>query len=180
MNKVIIMIALPLLVITGLGQSRTCLRVMPPDELVRTASIIARVKVYKVGKAAYRGMFSQLAILRPVEVIDGDFTLKEFYVLSRSIVPCAEDNYVEAKEMLVFLEPEASLFHTLNYQFGQFPIEGEIVKGWRDKTNKPVDKPYAEVRKEIQSYIDSGQNKQAESAPQPQPPAKPTPPPNGF
>jgi hypothetical protein len=180
MNKFILIIALPLLMTTGLGQSRNCLRVMPPDELVRSASIIARVKVYKASKAAYRGMFSQLAILRPVDVIDGDFTLKEIYVLSRSNVPCAEDNYVEAQELLVFLEPEASLFHTLSYQFGQFLIEGDIVKGWRDKTNKPLDKPYAEVRKEIQAYIDAGQNKQNEGAPQPQPPAKPIPPPNGF
>jgi hypothetical protein len=153
MRKVVFLIALSPLVLPGLAQSRNCLRVMAVDELTKQSILIARVKVHKVDKARYRGEFTQLAVLRPVEVIEGDFTLKEINVLARSSVRCAEDNYTRDDEMLVFLEPQDSLFHTVNYQYGQFPIVGDIVKGWRDKANKPIDKPYAEVRREIQAYV---------------------------
>jgi len=75
--------------------------------------------------------------------------------------------------MLVFLEPQDSLFHTVNYQYGQFPIVGEIVKGWRDKANKPIDKPYEEVRREILMCIADTRNPKPEAKP-PQPkPVKP-------
>ncbi|MFY9558585.1 MAG: hypothetical protein WAV47_28125, partial [Blastocatellia bacterium] len=65
MRKVVLLIALPLLVLPGLAQSRNCLRVMPVDELTRQAILIARVKVHRVDKARYRGEFSQLAVLNP-------------------------------------------------------------------------------------------------------------------
>ena len=109
-------------------------------------------------------------------VIEGDFTLKEINVLARSSVRCAEDNYTRDDEMLVFLEPVDSLFHTVNYQYGQFPIVGEIVKGWRDKANKPIDKPYAEVRREIQACVTAAHTPKPEGEPPPQP-AKPVKPP---
>ncbi|MFY9554481.1 MAG: hypothetical protein WAV20_08685 [Blastocatellia bacterium] len=176
MRKVVLIIALPLLVLPGLAQSRNCLRVMPVDELTRQAILIARVKVHRVDKARYRGEFSQLAVLYPVDVIDGDFTLKEINVLARSSVRCAEDNYAKDDEMLVFFEPQDSLFHTVNYQYGQFPIVGEIVKGWRDNANKPIDKPYAEVRREIQAYVTASHTPKPEGE-QPQPP-KPIKPPD--
>lgn len=176
MRKVVLIIALPLLVLPGLAQSRNCLRVMPIDEVTRQAILIARVKVHKVEKARYRGEFLQLAVLYPVDVIEGDFTLKEINVLARSSVRCAEDNYVKEDEMLVFLEPEDSLFHTVNFQYGQFPIVGEIVKGWRDKANKPIDKPYAEVRREIQAWVTAAHTPKPEGEPPPQPP-KPVKPP---
>lgn len=179
MNKLLLMIALPLLVLPGLAQSRTCLRVMTVEELTRSAILISRVKVHRVEKAKYRGMFNQLAIVRPVDVIEGDFTLKEMNVLALSNVQCAEDNYTVGQEMLVFLEPQESLFHTLNFQYGQFPLVGEVVKGWRDKTNKPVDKPYAEVRREIEAYINALHSPPSEVTPQTAQPAKPTPPPPG-
>ena len=54
--------------------------------------------------------------------------------------------------MLVFLEPESSLFHTVNYQFGAFLIEGNLVKNWREK-DKFCDKPYAEVRDQIMQTL---------------------------
>jgi hypothetical protein len=149
---------------------------MPIEEVARQAILIARVKVHKVEKARYRGEFSQMAVLNPVDVIEGDFTLKQINVLARSSVRCAEDNYVKEDEMLVFLEPEDSLFHTVNYQYGQFPIVGEIVKGWRDKANKPVDKPYAEVRREIQAWIAVFHTPKPDD--QPQQPAKPVKPPD--
>jgi hypothetical protein len=181
MRKVVLIIALPLLVLPGLAQSRNCLRVMPIDDVTRQAILIARVKVHKVDKAKYRGEFSQLAVLYPVDVIEGDFTLKEINVLARSSVRCAEDNYTRDDEMLVFLEPVDSLFHTVNYQYGQFPIVGEIVKGWRDKANKPIDKPYAEVRREIQACVTAAHTPKPEgeqTQPQKQP-SKPVKPPEG-
>ena len=170
MRKVVLIVALPLLVPPGLAQSRNCLRVMPVDEITRQAILIARVKVHKIDKARYRGEFSQVAVLYPVDVIEGDFTLKEFNVLARSNVRCAEDNYTKDDEMLVFLEPVDSLFHTVGYQYGQFPIVGEVVKGWRDKANNPIDKPYAEVRREIQAWVTAAHTPKLENEPAPQPP----------
>jgi hypothetical protein len=149
---------------------------MPIDELTRQSILIARVKVHRVDKARYRGEFNQLAVLHPVDVIDGDFTLKEINVLARSSVRCAEDNYNRDDEMLVFLEPQDSLFHTVNFQYGQFPIVGEIVKGWRDKANKPIDRPYAEVRREIQACITAAHTPKPEGE-QPQQPTQPVKPP---
>lgn len=153
-KKVVLVTALCLLILPGSARAlNDCLRVMPIEELTRQAILIARIKVHKVEKARYRGEFNQLAELLPVDVIDGDFTLKEIFVLARSGVRCAEDNYNKEDEMLVFLEPQDSLFHTVNYQYGQFQIAGDLVKGWRDKTNKPIDKPYAEVKSEIQAWL---------------------------
>jgi hypothetical protein len=169
MRKFLLIIALPLLIVQGFGQTRNCLRVMPMEEVARQAILIARVKVHKVEKARYRGEFNQMATLYPVDVIEGDFTLRRIDVLARSGVRCAEDNYVKEDEMLVFLEPEDSLFHTVNYQYGQFPIVGEIVKGWRDKANKPIDKPYAEVRREIQAWIAAAHTPKPEDQPSPKP-----------
>lgn len=143
---------LSLLAVPVVSQPRNCLRVMPVDELTRYSSMIARVRVVRVDKSSYRG-YSQIAMLQIVDVIEGDTGLKEVNVLARSSVRCAEDNYSDRPEMLVFLVPEDSLFHTLNFQYGQFPIAGEVVRGWRDKMNRPVDKPYAEVRQEIEGYI---------------------------
>jgi hypothetical protein len=178
MRKVVLILALPLLMLPGLAQSRNCLRVNPIEELTRQSILIARVKVHKVDKAKYKGEFTQLAVLHPVDVIDGDFTLKEINVLARSSVRCAEDNYTKEDEMLVFLEPQDSLFHTVNYQYGQFPIVGEIVKGWRDKANKPIDKPYAEVRREIQAFVSAAhtpkpEGEQPQKPPQQKPPESP-------
>jgi hypothetical protein len=159
------------MVLPGFAQSNSCLRVMPIDEVTRQSILIARVKVRRVDKANYKGEYNQLAVLTPVDVIDGDFTLKELNVLSRSSVRCAEDNYAKDEEMLVFLEPQDSLFHTVNYQYGQFPIAGEIVKGWRDKANKPIDKPYAEVRAQILACVAAAHGTKLEQ----EQPAKPPP-----
>jgi len=147
---------------------------MPIDELTRQSVLIARVKVRRVDRANYKGEFNQLAVLTPIDVIDGDFTLKELNVLARSSVRCAEDNYAKEEEMLVFLEPQDSLFHTVDYQYGQFPIVGEIVKGWRDKANKPIDKPYAEVRAQIQACVAAAHTPKPEGEQPPKPsPVKP-------
>jgi hypothetical protein len=175
MRKLALILALPLLVLPGLAQTRNCLRIMPMDEITRNSTLIARVKVHRAEKAKYKGSFFQVAILRPVDVIEGDFTLKDMNVLARSNVRCAEDNYIETQEMLVFLEPEDSLFHTVNYQYGQFLIAGDIVKGWRDQNNKPVDKPYTEVRQEILAYVNAVRTPKSETTQQPVQPVKPLP-----
>ena len=169
-RKVLLAIALFVLALPGVAQSNNCLRVMTIDELTRQSILIARVKVRKVDKANYKGEYNQLAVLTPVDVIDGDFTLKELNVLARSSVRCAEDNYAKDEEMLVFLEPQDSLFHTVDYQYGQFPIVGDIVKGWRDKANKPIDKPYAEVRARIQACVAAEHTHKPEGEQPPKPP----------
>jgi len=164
MNKFAISVASLFLALPGFAQSRNCLRIMPVDELSRTAALIARVKVHRVQRVNYRGSYSQIATLRPVDVIEGDFTLKEMSVLARSNVQCAEDNYTASQEMLVFLSPEEGLYHTVNYQFGQFQIAGDIVKGWRDKANKPIDKPYGAVRQEVENYVTAAHTPKPEGA----------------
>jgi len=171
MHKLASILAMPLLMLTGLAQTRNCLRVMPIDELTRNSILIARVKVQKAVRANYRGAFSQLAILKPIDVIDGDFTLKQVNVLARANVRCAEDNYIEKQEMLVFLALEDSLCRTQNFQYGQFLMDGEIVKGWRDKANKPVDRLYADVRLEIEAYVNATHHHPSEApvAPTPKP-----------
>ncbi len=153
MKKLVLIIAPLLLFTAGMAQSRTCLRVMPMDELIRGSIWIGRVKVHKTHKANYRGSFGQLATLQANDNIDGDSTLKELNVLAKSNVPCAADVYEAKQEMLVFLTPEDSLFRTSNFQYGEFQIVGDLVKGWRDKSNNIIDKPYAEVRKEIEEYL---------------------------
>jgi hypothetical protein len=158
-----------LLAMTGLAQPRNCLRIMPIQELIRNATYIARVRVVHARKANFRGQYGQLATLRPVDVIEGDFTLKEVNVLARSNVQCAEDSYTPGQEMLVFLIPEEGLFTTLNFQYGQFLIVGEVVKAWRDKSNKSVDKPYAEVRQEIEAIINAAQTPPPEQPKSPPP-----------
>lgn len=175
MRKLVLTIALLLLALQAVAQSRNCLRIMPMDELTRNSILIGRVKVQKADKANYRGSFGQIAILRPVDIIEGDFTLKQINVLARTTVRCAEDNYIEGQELIVFLEPEDSLFHTSNYQYGQFLIVNEIVKGWRDQNNKPIDKPYVEVRQEILAYVNATHNPKPETQPQ-QPPVPVKPP----
>ena len=176
-RKVILLIALCLLILPGAARAlNDCLRVMPVEELTRQSLLIARIKVHKVEKAKYRGEFNQVAELQPVDVIDGDFTLKEIFVLARSGVRCAEDNYNKDDEMLVFLEPQDSLFHTVNYQYGQFAIAGDVVKGWRDKTNKPVDKPYAEVKGQILACLRAARSPKPPNE-QPQKPTQPSKPP---
>ena len=175
MRKLIILFALPLFLLTGFAQSRNCLRVMPNDELTRNAIWIGRAKVRKAGNANYRGSYAQIATLTPIDVIEGDFTLKELNVLARSTVRCAEDNYQTGEEVLVFLEPQDSLFHTANFQYGQFSVVNDVVKGWREGNNKVVDKPYAEVRRLIIGYINAAQTPKTQE-PLPPPPTAQKPP----
>jgi len=182
MRNLVVMIALSALALPAFSQSQTtCLRMMPIDEVVHNSILIGRMKVHKTEKIRYKGEYLQLATLLPADVIDGDFTLKEINVLARSNVRCAEDTYTRDEEMLVFLEPADSLFHTVNYQYGQFRIIGDLVRGWRDKSNKFCDKPYAEVRDEILRYIAAWRKPPSANrpaGPQQPPPVQPHKPPS--
>jgi hypothetical protein len=162
---IIISLSMLLAATAGLSQNRACIRVMTIDELVKGSTFIGRVKVVKAEKINYRGAYAQLATVVPTEVIDGDFTLKKLNVLSKSNVPCAEDNYVVGQEVLVFLVQEESLFRTLNFQYGEFLIVGNVVRGWRDKANKPVDKLYADAQKEIECILNPTQPPAGENNP---------------
>src|SRR5689334_13412360 len=119
MKKLALIIAPLFLLGAGMAQTRSCLRTMPIDELIRSSIWIGRVKVEKINRASYRGMYGQLAVLKAVDILEGNFSLQEVSVLAKSNVPCANDLYGKDQEMLVFLAPESSLFRTQNYQFGQ-------------------------------------------------------------
>src|SRR5262245_18582265 len=194
MKRLVFIIALPFVLVAAQAQPRSCLRVMPVDELIRGSTLIARVTVQKVSRANSRGAFNQVAILQAKDVIDGNTSLQQINVLSKSTVACANDVYQKNQEMLVFLVPEDSLYSTQNFQYGQFLIVEEVVKGWRDSANNVTDKPYLEVRKEIEDYLKALRNQNQPNPTQPPQPGlvvpqpnagqpngqqKPAPPPNG-
>jgi hypothetical protein len=175
MRKLALILAFALLVLPAIAQSNSCLRVMPIEEMVRSSIFIGRIKVMKIDRVRYRGEYGQLAQLAPVDVIDGDYMATNISVLANANVRCASDNYIKHQEMLVFLEPEDSLLRTINYQYGQFPIVEDVVKGWRDKNNKPCDKPYGEVRNEILRYIEAARKPPGQNIKQPPQQLKPPP-----
>jgi hypothetical protein len=179
MKKLILIIAPLLLAAVAMAQTRSCLRIMPFDELVRSSTWIGRVKVLKASKGNYRAQYGQLVVLQPVDTIEGDSSLQLINVMAKSNVPCAADVYTVGQELLVFLVPEAGLFHTQNFQYGMFQINDEIVRSWHGKDNLIADKAYTEVRGEIETFINGMRN------PNPQPiltpsvvPNSQTPPPN--
>jgi hypothetical protein len=128
------------------------LRVMPPAELVANSVIIARARVVDVDESDW-GDFKQMATLELVDVIDGDFTLNHVRVAARSLVAYTDDRYAKKEEWLVFLFHDAGFYRTVNYQYGQFRIEGDVVRGWRDAENVASDKPYYSVREEIERLL---------------------------
>jgi hypothetical protein len=175
MRKSALILTLALLALPAIAQSNSCLRVMPIEEIIRNSIFIGRVKVMKTDRVRYRGEYGQLAQLAPVDVIDGDYTATNISVLANANVRCASDNYIRHQEMLVFLEPEDSLLRTINYQYGQFPIVGDLVKGWRDKNNKICDRSYGEVRDEILRYIEAARKPPGQNIKQPPVPQRPPP-----
>lgn len=156
---------------TGAG----CLRIMAPTELASRSSIIARARVVDVDESEF-GPFRQIATLELVDVIEGDFTVKTVRVGARSMVACAEDRYRKKEEWLVFLEQDAALYHTVNYQYGQFRIEGDVIRDWRDAEAKAVDASYYSVRLEIEAIIAGLRTPAAETAPEQVAPPPPSPP----
>jgi hypothetical protein len=129
-----------------------CLRVMSTQELATASLLIARARVDDTDYSDW-GEYGQIAQLELVDVIEGDFTLKSVRVLAVSHVACADDFYKKKDEYLVFLELRGGLYHTVNFQFGQFRIEGEVVRGWRNADGVANEKPYYSVREEIESIV---------------------------
>ena len=128
------------------------LRVMTPAELVANSVIIARVRVVDVDESDW-GDFKQVATLELVDVVEGDYTLDRVRVAARSLLAYTNDRYAKKEEWLVFLAHEGGLYRTVNYQYGQFRIEGDVVRGWRTDENVTVDKPYYSVREEIERLV---------------------------
>jgi hypothetical protein len=169
-----------MLVIGGAAQlpGSPGLRVMPIDELSKRADAIVRCHVKKIEKANYLGTYTQLATLDVKDIVKGDNRLKEIKVWAGSNVINANDFFNKDNEVLLFLVREKTYFHTLNYQYGQFLIEGEFVKNWRDIPELPpppieppgvdggsatTEKSYFEARKEIEAAMRI--NKPLESPP---------------
>ncbi len=128
------------------------LRVMPPAELVANSVIIARARVVDVDESDWAD-FRQVATLEFVDVIEGDFTLKRVQVAAGSLVAYTSDHYSKKEEWLVFLWHDAGFYRTVNYQYGQFKIENDVVRGWRNSENVASDKPYYSVREEVERLV---------------------------
>ena len=128
------------------------LRVMTPVELASSATLIARARVIDTDESDYSD-FRQIAELELVDVIEGDFTIGEVRVAAQSLVAFTNDHYKKKEEWLVFLSQEAGFYRTVNYQYGQFLIEGEVVKNWRNADNVAADMPYYSVREEIEQIM---------------------------
>ncbi len=128
------------------------LRVMPTRELVAKSVLIARARVEKTDESDW-GDFRQVAKLELVDVIEGDYTLDEIRVAANSLVANTDDKYHKKEEWLVFLIRDGGLYRTLNYQYGRFRLDGDVVRGWRDADNVVSDKPYYSVREDIEVML---------------------------
>lgn len=149
------------------------LRVMPIRELIAKSVLIARVKVDKTDESDW-GDFKQIAKLDIVDVIEGDFTLEDVRVAGNSLVANTDDKYKKKEEWLVFLIRDGGLYRTLNYQYGRFRLDGDVVRGWRDADNVIGDKPYYSVREEIEIILT-----EIKSPVEPEQPAVESQPPSG-
>jgi hypothetical protein len=129
-----------------------CMRIMPTVELVSHSMLIARVRVLNVEESEW-GVYRQIADVELVDVIDGDFTLKRARIGAASGVACASDQYRKKEEWLVFLGLDGGIYHTINYQHGQFRIDGDVVRAWRNGDSGVTHKPYYSVREEVEAII---------------------------
>ena len=148
MVRLLLLTAL-LVAVAAPADAHANLRVMTPVELASNAIIVARARVLSVDESDW-GNFRQIAKLELVDVIEGDFTIGEVRVAARSLVAYTNDRYAKKEEWLVFLWHDAGFYRTVNYQYGQFRIENEVVKGWRNADNVASDRPYYSVREEIE------------------------------
>ncbi len=114
------------------------MRVMDTRELVLSADLIARVRVRST-KSIRNPMYGQLATLEIIEVIYGDPRRQEVRVWAMSTTYCARDAYAPQQEMLVFLARDQTLFHTVNWQYGQFLMSGDTVEDWRGRPGEVAD-----------------------------------------
>lgn len=150
---------------------------MPTEELTLRADAIVRGEIKKVSKVVYLGSYTRRVTVRVSEVLKGDIRWvgQDLTVWAGSRLMHAADNYEEKTQMLLFLAREQTFFYTLNYQYGQFLIEGDTIKNWRvakeDLPTAPPDgaqnlpendlednfhlvsRPYQDVRKEILGFL---------------------------
>lgn len=136
----------------GSAKGNGDLRIMPMRELVENSVLIARVRVDKTEESDW-GDFRQVAKLDLVDVIEGDFTLKDVRVAGNSLIANTEDKYTKKEEWLVFLIRDGGFYRTLNYQHGRFRLDGDVVRRWRDADNVISDKPYYSVREDIEIML---------------------------
>lgn len=151
---------------------------MPSDELSLRADVIVRGRIKKVEKANYLGTYTQIATLEVTDILKGDSRLKEIKIWTGSQIINATDSFTKNVDVLVFTVREQTFYRLLNYQYGQFVIEAEILKGWREpkgpvsepppnganptlpQTNQQtiesyniIDKSYLDVRKDIENSL---------------------------
>ncbi len=128
------------------------MRVMDLRELILSADLIARVRV-RTTKSIRNPMYNQIAVLEVLEVIYGDPRRQEVRVWAMSTMYCARDVYAPQQEMLVFLARDQTLFHTVNWQYGQFLVTNDTVEDWRSRDwrsrrdDRPATEPGAEPRR---------------------------------
>jgi hypothetical protein len=145
---------------------------MTPVELAANATIIARARVLDTDDSDW-GDFRQVAELELLDVIEGDFTLREIHVGAKSLVAYTNDRFAKKEEWLVFLRQDGGIYRVVNYQYGQFRIENDVVQGWRNADNVAVDKPYYSVREEIEQIMAGIRTPVAEQVQQAPAPAEP-------
>lgn len=169
---VLLSISTLLLQAVALSQTVQGLRAMPTEELILRADAIVRGEIKKINKVVYLGSYTQRVTVRVSEVLKGDrrWVGQDLTVWAGSRLMHAEDQYEEKTDRLLFLAREQTFFYTLNYQHGQFLIEGDAIKNWRVTKVPPtappdsvenlpqsnleddfdlVSRPYQDVRKEI-------------------------------
>lgn len=136
MRFLFFLIALLCVALQSVAVGAQCnMRVMDTRELVLSADLIARVRV-RATKSIRNPMYGQLATLEIIEVIYGDPRWQEVRVWAMSTTYCARDTYAPQQEMLVFLARDQTLFHTVNWQYGQFLITGDTVEDWRGRAGE--------------------------------------------
>jgi hypothetical protein len=174
--KRVFLLLLPLLLALSVSADAqiTGMRVMPSDELTSRSDAIVRGVVKKVEKANYLGTYTQLATLQVTDILKGDSRLKEVKIWAGSQVINANDFFTKDLEVLVFVVREQTFYRLLNYQYGQFLVEAETIKGWREPKGpviepppngsngtpqenisdyNVIDKTYSEVRRDIETAL---------------------------
>src|SRR5688572_25065426 len=82
MRQLTLFVLFSLLLLVPAGANAN-LRIMPTEELVSNSIIIARVRVAVVDESEF-GVYRQIATLDVIDVIEGDFTIKQIRVGAQS------------------------------------------------------------------------------------------------
>lgn len=178
LKRILLLLSLVFMLCLSISAQVIGMRVMPSDELSLRADVIVRGRIKKVEKANYLGTYTQIATLEVTDILKGDSRLKEIKIWTGSQIINATDSFTKNVDVLVFTVREQTFYRLLNYQYGQFVIEAEILKGWREpkgpvsepppnganptlpQTNQQtiesyniIDKSYLDVRKDIENSL---------------------------